>query len=53
MIVAKRNLITKNRSDFVYTLEDDEKKCLASIEKINERVREKSVKRGSFDRPHR
>lgn len=34
-------MLTKDRSDFVYTLEDDERKCLASIEKIDRMVKER------------
>ena len=41
-------LLTKDRSDFVYTLEDDERKCLASIEKIDQMVKERiHIKRQS------
>lgn len=34
-------MLTKDRSVFVYTLEDDERKCLASIEKIDQMVKER------------
>ncbi len=34
-------MLTKNRSDFVYTLEEDERRCLASIEKAERRMRER------------
>ncbi|MGA2874892.1 MAG: hypothetical protein ABSE82_05040 [Nitrososphaerales archaeon] len=37
-------MITKNRTDFIYTLEDDERRCLASIEKMEQQFREKSKK---------
>jgi len=36
-------MITKNRPDFVYTLEDDERRCLASIERAEQRIRERSL----------
>ena len=37
-------MITKNRPDFIYTLEDDERRCLASIEKAEQRFKERSKK---------
>jgi hypothetical protein len=37
-------MITKNRPDFIYTLEDDERKCLASIEKEERRFKERHEK---------
>ena len=37
-------MITKNLDDFIYTLEDDEKRCLASLEKVEQQFREKSKK---------
>ena len=42
-------MLTKDRSVFVYTLEEDERKCLASIEKIDRMVKERIyVKRQSL-----
>ncbi len=38
-------MLTKNRSDFIYTLEDDEKRCLASIEKAERNIRDRIVAR--------
>ena len=38
-------MLTKNRSDFIYTLEDDEKRCLASIEKVERNIRDRIVAR--------
>ena len=34
-------MITKNRPDFIYTLDDDERRCLASIEKEEQRFKER------------
>lgn len=35
-------MITNKRSDFFYTLEEDERKCLASIERIDQKIKNKS-----------
>ncbi len=36
-------MISKDRSEFIYTLEDDEIKCLTYIEKANRRIRERTA----------
>ena len=39
-------MISKDRSEFIYTLEDDEVKCLTFIEKTNRRIRERTSAKG-------
>lgn len=34
-------MITARRSDFFYTLEEDERKCLAQIEEIDQRIKKR------------
>ena len=36
---------TKNPSDFLYTLAEDERRCLASIEKLERNLRDKMITR--------
>lgn len=35
-------MITKKRSDFFYTLNDDERKCLAYIERVDLKIKMRS-----------
>ena len=37
----KQEMLAAKRSDFFYTLEEDERKCLASIERIEQNVKKK------------
>ena len=37
----KPEMAAAKRSDFFYTLEEDERKCLASIERIDQKVRKR------------
>jgi hypothetical protein len=32
-------MITRKRSDFFYTLEEDERRCLASIERVDQKIK--------------
>ncbi len=36
-------MLTKRRSDFFYTLKDDQRKCLASIERIDQKIRQRRM----------
>ena len=37
-------MLAAKRSDFYFTLEEDERKCLASIERIDQKVRKKDFR---------
>ena len=37
-------MLTVKRSDFFYTLKEDERKCLASIQRVEERIRARHAK---------
>ena len=38
-------MLAENRSDFFYTLEDDERKCLSSIERAEQKLWKEREKR--------
>jgi len=40
-VFKERTMLSPKRSDFYYTLEDDERKCLASMQRIDSSVKEK------------